>query len=58
VGPPKPDGTFDVPPGTIEAFQTYLKLEPTGQWAEASKACIQQLTGTVPTEYKKAKKKG
>jgi tetratricopeptide (TPR) repeat protein len=58
VGPPKPDGTFDVVPGTIEAFQTYLKLEPNGQWADAAKACIDQLKGTVPTEYKKAKKKG
>ncbi len=57
VGPPKPDGTFDVVPGTIEAFETYLKLQPNGQWAQAAKASIEQLKGTVPTEYKKAKKK-
>ena len=54
----KPDGTFDVVPGTIEAFQAYLKLAPNGQWAQAAQASIEQLKGTVPTEYKKAKKKG
>ena len=54
----KPDGSVVPVPGTIEAFQTYLKLEPNGPWAQAAQASIDQLKATVPTEYKKAKKKG
>jgi len=57
MGPPKPDGTFDVVPGTVEAFQTYLKLEPKGQWAQAAQASIDTLKSSVPTEYKAPKKK-
>jgi tetratricopeptide (TPR) repeat protein len=53
----KPDGTFDVVPGTIEAFQTYLKLQPNGQYAAAAQASIDQLKAAVPTEYKAAPKK-
>jgi tetratricopeptide (TPR) repeat protein len=53
----KPDGTVVAAPGTIEAFQTYLKLAPTGQWAAASQASLDQLTGKVNTEYKATKKK-
>ena len=54
----KPDGSVVPVPGTIEAFQTYLKLQPNGPWAQAAQASIEQLKATVPTEYKKAKKKG
>ena len=54
----KADGSVVPVPGTIEAFQSYLKLEPTGQWAQAAQASIDQLRATVPTEYKKTKKKG
>jgi tetratricopeptide (TPR) repeat protein len=54
----KPDGSVVPVPGTIEAFQTYLKLQPNGQWAQAAQASIDQLKSTVPTEYKKTKKKG
>ena len=54
----KPDGSVVPVPGTIEAFQSYLKLQPNGQWAQAAQASIDQLKATVPTEYKKAKKKG
>jgi len=53
----KPDGSVVPVPGTVEAFQTYLKLQPNGQWAQAAQASIDQLKATVPTEYKKAKKK-
>jgi tetratricopeptide (TPR) repeat protein len=53
----KPDGSVVPVPGTIEAFQTYLKLQPNGQWAQAAQASIDQLKATVPTEYKKAPKK-
>jgi hypothetical protein len=57
MGPPKPDGTFDVVPGTIEAFQTYLKLQPSGEWAQAAQASIDTLKAAVPTEYKAPPKK-
>ena len=53
----KPDGTVVAVPGTIEAFQNYLKLQPNGQWAQAAQASIDQLKATVPTEYKAQKKK-
>ena len=54
----KPDGSVVPVPGTIEAFETYLKLQPNGPWAQAAQASIEQLKATVPTEYKKTKKKG
>ena len=54
----KPDGSVIPAPGTVEAFQTYLKLDPKGQWATAAQASLDQLTGKVETEYKKTKKKG
>jgi tetratricopeptide (TPR) repeat protein len=53
----KPDGSVVPVPGTMEAFQTYLKLQPTGQWAQAAQASIDQLKAAVPTEYKAPKKK-
>jgi len=53
----KPDGTVVPVPGTMEAFQTYLKLQPNGQWAQAAQASIDQLKSTIPTEYKAQKKK-
>lgn len=53
----KPDGSVVTVPGTIEAFETYLKLQPNGQWAQAAQGSIDQLKSTVPTEYKKEKKK-
>ena len=53
----KPDGTIVAVPGTVEAFQTYLKLQPNGQWAQAAQASLDTVQSKVPTEYKKAKKK-
>ena len=53
----KADGSIDVVPGTIEAFQQYLKLQPNGQWAQAAQASIDQLKAAVPTEFKAQKKK-
>jgi tetratricopeptide (TPR) repeat protein len=53
----KPDGTIVPVPGTIEAFQQYLKLQPNGQWAQAAQNSIDSLKATVPTEYKAQKKK-
>jgi tetratricopeptide (TPR) repeat protein len=53
----KPDGTIVPVPGTLEAFQNYLKLQPNGQWAQAAQNSIDSLKATVPTEYKAPKKK-
>jgi len=53
----RPDGTIVPVPGTVEAFQSYLKLQPNGPWAQAAQASLQQIQSKVPTEYKKAKKK-
>jgi tetratricopeptide (TPR) repeat protein len=53
----KPDGTVVAAPGTLEAFQTYLKLDPKGQWAAAAQASLDQLQGKVPTEFRAPPKK-
>jgi tetratricopeptide (TPR) repeat protein len=52
----KPDGTMVPAPGTLEAFQTYLKLAPTGPWAVQAQASIDSLQGKATLEYKKQKK--
>jgi Tfp pilus assembly protein PilF len=52
----KPDGTLSPAPGTLEAFQTYLKLAPTGQYATQAQASIDSLQGKENLEYKKSKK--
>jgi tetratricopeptide (TPR) repeat protein len=43
------------PPGTAEAFQKYLDLQPTGPHAEEAKAMLQGLGATVETSYGKKK---
>jgi len=53
----KPDGTIVPVPGTLEAFQNYLKLQPNGQWAQSAQASIDTLKTAVPTEFKAQKKK-
>jgi tetratricopeptide (TPR) repeat protein len=52
----KPDGTMVPPPGTLEAFQTYLKLQPNGPMAAQAQAYISSLQGKESLEYKKTKK--
>ncbi len=59
-----PDGKFVPPPGTKEAFQKYLAIEPNGLHAEGAKGMLAAIEGTVTTSYespeqqkKKAKKK-
>jgi predicted Zn-dependent protease len=52
-----PDGKVVAVPGTVEALQAYLKLEPTGKWSQAAQETLQLLTGTVQTQYKAQKKK-
>jgi len=51
-----PDGTLVPAPGTIEAFQTYLKLDPNGKHAAEAQASIDSLSGKTTLEYKKTKK--
>jgi tetratricopeptide (TPR) repeat protein len=48
----KADGTLEPAPGTIEAFQTYLKLEPNGPWAQQAQASVDSLQGKTNVEYK------
>lgn len=38
-------------PGTVEAFQQYLDLDPNGKDADAAKAMIESLGGTVNTTF-------
>jgi tetratricopeptide (TPR) repeat protein len=46
-----PDGRMIPLPGTKEAFEKYLKIEPTGANAEAAKAMIASMEQTIQTEY-------
>jgi len=48
-----PDGKTMIPvPGTVEAFQTYLKLKPDGSYAGSAKEMLTQLGSTVDSSYK------
>jgi tetratricopeptide (TPR) repeat protein len=47
-------GKFVFPEGTIESFQKYLVLTPTGPNAQACKDMIAQLGGSVQTDFKTA----
>jgi len=53
----KADGTIVAVPGTVEAFQTYLKLQPDGKFKTEAQASIDTLQSKETTEYKAAKKK-
>lgn len=46
-------GKVIAPPGTVEAFKTYLKLEPNGPNAAAARQMLAALEGNVETQYKK-----
>jgi tetratricopeptide (TPR) repeat protein len=45
------DDKYVFPPGTIEAFQKYLELAPTGPNAQTAKDTIAQLGGTIQTSF-------
>lgn len=45
------------PPGCLEAYQKYLELAPTGQFAGDAKAVIQEMSATQTTNYNAGKKK-
>lgn len=53
------DGKVTPAPGTIEAFQKYLELAPSGQFAQQAKDMLGTLGGSVSTNYQNpdAKKK-
>jgi len=38
-------------PGTVEAFQKYLELAPTGQWAQSAKEMMESLGATLQTNF-------
>ena len=46
-----------VPPGTVEALQSYLKLQPNGANAPTAQQMLQTIQGQVQTEMKVDKKK-
>jgi hypothetical protein len=52
-----PDGKVVAAPGTTEALQSYLKLEPNGKYAAEAQAMLQTIQGTVQTQFKAEKKK-
>lgn len=52
-----PNGKVVPAPGTIEALQTYLKLEPNGKFSADANSMLQTLEGKVQTRYQKSKKK-
>lgn len=51
------DGKYIPAPGTVEAFNKYLELQPDGKYAQNAKDMIAALGGSVQTGYKAEKKK-
>ena len=51
------DGKVVPAPGTVEALQAYLQLQPSGAHAAEAQGMLQSLTGQVQTEFKSAGKK-
>jgi tetratricopeptide (TPR) repeat protein len=51
------DGKVTPVPGTVEAFNKYLELQPNGPNAEASKSMLQYIGSTVETSFGKPKGK-
>ena len=45
------DGKIQPPPGTREAFEAYLKLEPNGPMAEQAKGILASFDQSIQTEY-------
>jgi tetratricopeptide (TPR) repeat protein len=50
-------GKMVAPEGTSEAFNKYLELQPTGQYAEAAKQMLASIGASVETSYGKTKPK-
>jgi tetratricopeptide (TPR) repeat protein len=49
------DGKFVAPPGTAEAFQKYLELQPDGPMAQPAKDMLASIGASVQTSYGKGK---
>ncbi len=49
------DGKMQAPPGTAEAFQKYLELQPSGSYADAAKQMLATIGGSVETSFGKKK---
>ena len=45
------DGKVTPVPGTVESFQKYLELAPTGQYAQSAKDMLATLGSTVDTKF-------
>jgi tetratricopeptide (TPR) repeat protein len=52
-----PEGKVIPAPGTVEAFQKYLDLAPSGPYAAVAKEMITTLSGSVETKFKAEKEK-
>jgi tetratricopeptide (TPR) repeat protein len=50
-------GKITAAPGTVEALQKYIELEPTGPYAAGAKSLIESFDVKVETQFKKEKKK-
>ena len=53
----KEDGSVIPAPGTVEAYQKYLDLEPSGPYAASAKAMVQTLSSTLETSFEQPKKR-
>ncbi len=53
----KDDGTVVPAPGTVEAYQKYLDLDPSGPYAASAQAMVQSLSGTLETTFEQPKKR-
>ncbi len=51
------DGSIVPAPGTVESYQKYLELQPTGVNAASAKAMVQSLSATLETSFENPKKK-
>lgn len=49
-------GKMVAPPGTADALQKYLELEPSGRYASAAKEMLATIGEKIPTSYGKGKK--
>ncbi len=52
------DNKMVAPPGTAEAFNKYLELDPDGKYADAAKQMLASIGATVQTSYGKSKSSG
>ena len=53
----KEDGSVVPAPGTVEAYQKYLDLEPQGPYAASAQAMVQSLSGKLETTFEQPKRR-